>query len=66
MIGKVMEVFIPNDDLNMIGFKVSLGDDILEIVQVQNRCNSNIYRDDTVFVSYKDELLEIEKVENEE
>ena len=58
MLGKVTEVFIPNDDFNMIGFKIQIDDDVLEVIQKQNINNASIYKDDFVNVFY-DENNEI-------
>lgn len=66
MIGKVSEIFVPNDDLDMIGFKVQLDDEIIEIIQKQNQDNCKIYREDRVFISYNDDLIEIKKMNDEE
>ena len=66
MIGKVREIFVPNDDLDMIGFKVQLDDEIIEIIQKQNQDNCKIYREDKVFISYNDDLIEIKKMNDEE
>ncbi len=66
MIGKVREIFVPNDDLDMIGFKVQLDDEIIEIIQKQNQDNCKIYREDKVFISYKDDLIELIKMDDEE
>ena len=66
MIGKVSEIFIPNGELDMVGFKVQLDDEIIEIIQKQNLDNCKIYRDDKVFVSYNDDLIEIKKINDEE
>lgn len=52
MLGKVTEVFIPNDDFNMIGFKIQIDDDVIEIVQKQSILNANIYKDDLVNIRY--------------
>jgi hypothetical protein len=52
MLGKVTEVFMPNDDFNMIGFKIQIDDDVIEIVQKQSILNANIYKDDLVNVRY--------------
>ena len=51
MIGKVLEVFIPDDNIiesNKIGFKVLIDDEIIEIVQIQNIENISILKDDIV------------------
>lgn len=65
MLGKVTEVFIPNDDFNMIGFKIQIDDDVIEIVQKQSILNANIYKDDLVNIRYdeKNEYV-IESFEN--
>lgn len=74
-IGKIIEVFIPNEynnnhkinvmDSNKIGFKVFLEGQILEIIQEQNQENSNIFRDDLVIISKQiisnKEFIDIEK-----
>lgn len=65
MIGKVINVFIPDDNMNMIGFKVQLEDEVLEVVQEQNKDNCNIYREDLVSLFYIDENLGIKKIVNE-
>lgn len=66
MIGKVSEIFVPNDELDMVGFKVQLDDEVIEIIQKQDQDNCKIYRDDKVFVSYNDDLIEIKKINDEE
>ncbi len=53
--GKVLEVFIPNNegiDSKNIGFKVLLdyGSEI-EIIEEQDKINSNIFRDDEVIIT---------------
>ena len=65
MLGKVTEVFIPNDDFNMIGFKIQIDDDVIEIVQKQSILSANIYKDDFVNIRYdeKNEYV-IESFEN--
>lgn len=65
MIGKVIKVFIPNDNLDLIGFKVQLDDEVIEIVQKQNNSNCNIYREDIVNISYNNDLIEIKKVQDD-
>ena len=74
-IGKIIEVFIPNEynnnhkinvmDSNKIGFKVFLEGQILEIIQEQNQENSNIFRDDLVIISKQiisnKEFIDIDK-----
>ena len=63
MVGKVIEVFIPNNDLDMIGFKIQVNDEVMEVVQKQDMKNASIYREDIVEISYdKDNTLILEKV----
>lgn len=58
-IGKVMEVFIPEEDSdffdvmtsNKIGFKVALEDETLEIIEEQNLMNIEIMKDDLVVIT---------------
>lgn len=54
MIGNVIEVFIPNENLDMIGFKIMIDERIIEIVDKQDDNNSNIYRNDKVLVVVND------------
>ena len=53
--GKVLEVFIPNDegiDSKNIGLKVLLDDGTkIEIIEEQDELNSNIFRDDEVIIT---------------
>lgn len=53
-IGKVIEVFIPetNDVMNStkIGFKIKIKDEIIEVIEDQNKDNCNIYKDDLVII----------------
>ena len=52
MIGKVKEVFIPNDIYSkQIGFKITLNDKILEVIEEQDEYNANIFKDDLVIVN---------------
>lgn len=66
-LGKVIEVFIPNEkiDSNKIGFKVMLDTKIIEIMQDQNEENTNIYRDDLVVITKQiisnKEFIDIDK-----
>lgn len=63
MIGKVLEVFIPNGDLTMIGFKIQFDDDIMEFVLEQNVYTASVYKNDLVNISYdKKNNMIIEKV----
>ena len=60
-IGKVIEVFIPEEykgdrlidvmDSNKIGFKVVLEDEILEIIEEQNEYNVKIMKNDLVVIT---------------
>lgn len=62
-IGKVIEVFIPedNDVINStkIGFKVKIDDEIIQIIEEQNKDNCNIFRDDLVKVTKEDDNIKI-------
>ena len=51
-IGKVMEVFLPNDDIESkyIGFKIKFDDEIQEFVVKQNEINCQIMREDMAIV----------------
>ncbi len=56
-IGRVVEVFIPteyeNDIMNSkrIGFKVKLDNEIIEIIQEQNKDNCQIMKNDLVLIT---------------
>lgn len=60
-IGKVIEVFIPEEykgnrlidvmDSNKIGFKVMLEDETLEIIEEQNEYNFKIMKNDLVVIT---------------
>ena len=53
-IGKVKEVFIPEDetiDSDKIGFKVMLDTEMIELIEKQNERNSNIFKDDLVIIT---------------
>lgn len=65
MIGKVIEVFIPDNDFNMIGFKILIDDEILSLVMKQDSSNSSIYKDDIVKVSYTNDGVSIELITND-
>lgn len=58
MIGRVIEVFIPNNindiNSNKIGFKIHIKDKIIEIIEEQDDYNSNIFKDDLVIISTDD------------
>ena len=71
-IGKVIEVFIPNTninnkeidiiDSNNIGFKIDINDEIITIIEVQNEHNSKIYKNDKVIIT-KQKILDKEYVD---
>lgn len=65
MVGKVIEVFIPDNDFNMIGFKLLIDDEILSLVMKQDSSNSSIYKDDIVKVSYTNDDVSIELITND-
>ena len=55
-IGKVIEVFIPEDKINImnsknIGFKILINNEIIEVIQEQNINNSHIYKNDLVTIT---------------
>ena len=53
-IGKVKEVFIPEDETmnaDKIGFKVMLDTEMIEIIEKQDERNSNIFKDDLVIIT---------------
>ena len=60
-IGKVIEIFIPEEykngrlidimDSNKIGFKVQLEDELIEIVEEQDEFNANIMKNDLVMIT---------------
>ena len=65
-IGKVVEVFIPNEnDIDImyskkIGFKVNINNEIIEIIKNINEKYANIYKDDFVQLIEEDNNLDIE------
>ena len=65
MIGKVIEVFMPDNDFNLVGFKVLIDDEILSLVMKQDSSNSSIYKDDIVKVSYTNNGVSIELITND-
>lgn len=65
MIGKVINVFLPENDLNKIGFKVQLEDEVLEIIQEQNEMNQDIFREDLVSLYYLNNNIDIKKIIDE-
>lgn len=55
-IGKVIEVFIPEDKIDImnsknIGFKILINNEIIEVIQEQNINNSHIYKNDLVTIT---------------
>lgn len=55
-IGKVIEVFIPEDKIDImnsknIGFKFLINNEIIEVIQEQNINNSHIYKNDLVTIT---------------
>ena len=60
-IGKVIEVFIPEEykgdrlidvmDSNKIGFKVMLEDEVIEVIEEQNEDNVKIMKNDLVVIT---------------
>lgn len=60
-IGKVIEVFIPEEykgdrlidvmDSNKIGFKVMLEDEVIEVIEEQNEYNVKIMKNDLVVIT---------------
>ena len=75
LIGKVIEVFIPEEyknnilinemDSNKIGFKVEIDENIIEIIEEQDEVNTDIYKDDLVVITKQMindiEFIDIEK-----
>lgn len=50
-IGKVVKVFIKEDESNKICFDVDINDNVITIIENINDSNINIYKDDTVVVN---------------
>lgn len=70
MIGKVVEVFIPNlnDIMNSktIGFKVLVKDKLYEIIQEQTTKNAVIFKNDLVLVTLNnDEITDLQLYEED-
>ena len=63
-IGKVIEVFIPdtNNVMNStkIGFKIKIKDEIIEVIENQNKDNCSIYKDDLVIIKKENNNIKIE------
>ena len=73
VIGKVVEVFIPDKDVmnsEKIGFKVLVDKEVIEIVQEQNEINSYILREDEVLITKEikdnEEYIDIELYDGED
>ena len=66
MIGKVKEVFIPNDiNCDKKGFKIILHDKNIEIIEEQDDYNANIFKNDLVIVNIEKNNTTIEKYDGE-
>ncbi len=70
-IGKVVEVFIPNEnDIDImyskkIGFKVNINNEIIEIIKDINEKYANIYKDDFVQIIEENNNLDIKLYEGD-
>ena len=70
-IGKVVEVFIPNEnDIDImyskkIGFKVNINNEIIEIIKDINEKYASIYKDDFVQIIEENNNLDIELYEGD-
>ena len=70
-IGKVVEVFIPNENgidimySKKIGFKVNIDNEIIEIIKDINEKYANIYKDDFVQIIEEDNNLDLELYEGD-
>ena len=70
-IGKVVEVFIPNEnDIDImyskkIGFKVNINNEIIEIIKDINEKYANIYKNDSVQIIEENNNLDIELYEGD-
>ena len=70
-IGKVVEVFIPNENgidimySKKIGFKVNIDNEIIEIIKDINEKYANIYKDDFVQIIEENNNLDIELYEGD-
>lgn len=67
MVGKVLEVFVPDLPLqNMIGFKIETDNEIMTLILEQNNKNVHILKNDYVLITKKmignKELLDIDYV----
>lgn len=63
IIGKVIEVFIPNNNIypKEIGFKILIKNKIIEIIEELDEYNSQIFKNDLVILKEIDNKYEIEK-----
>lgn len=70
-VGKVVEVFIPNEnDIDImyskkIGFKVNINNEIIEIIKDNNEKYASIYKDDFVQIIEENNNLDIELYEGD-
>lgn len=67
MVGKVLDVFVPDLPLqNMIGFKIETDNEIMTLILEQNNKNVHILKNDYVLITKKmignKELLDIDYV----
>lgn len=55
-VGKIIEVFIPLNDIysDKIGFKILINDRVIEVIQEQDELNANIFKDDLVMINIDD------------
>jgi len=55
-VGKIIEVFIPLNDIysDKIGFKILINDRVIEVIQEQDEFNANIFKDDLVMIDIDD------------
>lgn len=54
MVGKVLEVFVPDLPLqNMIGFKIETDNEIMTLILEQNNKNVHILKNDYVLITKK-------------
>ena len=79
-IGKVIEVFIPEEyklgrvidimDSNKIGFKVMIENEIIEVIEEQDEYNANIMKNDLVVITKQTisghEFIDIELYDGED
>lgn len=49
--GRVVEVFIPDNMNQEVGFRVETNEGIKEIIEEQDECNAKILREDNVIVT---------------